>query len=99
MSKNAKKVLAGVGILAAGISLGFAAANFLNRMDMLFEKYGLGDWEEDECECCNGGPCTCGSECNCDTGDEPITACAEAEDHVPDADAPHLNFEQEDIDE
>ena len=60
MDKNAKKVLLGVGILTTGIAIGMAMVRLLEFADMLFAKYGLGSWVENECECCNSSEnCHC----------------------------------------
>ena len=29
-------------------------------------EYGVLEYVDDECECCEGGPCTCGDECECE---------------------------------
>lgn len=70
MDKNTKNVLFGVGILTTGIAVGMLISRLLDLADMLFAKYGLGDWDEEECECCNGdGNCHCETECACDSED------------------------------
>ena len=42
------------------------ANDLVGRAKANFAKYGVDIFEEEECECCNGGACTCGDECQCD---------------------------------
>ena len=70
MDKNAKKVLFGAGILATGVAVGMLISRLLDFVDITFAKYGLGKWDDDECECCKGdGSCHCETECACDSED------------------------------
>ena len=60
MDRNAKNILVQVSLFAAGVAIGLTVVKLLEQVSMVFAKYGLGSWEEDECECCNGSEnCHC----------------------------------------
>ena len=68
-------------VLALGAAIGAVASNpekvkkaaedLVFRVEDQLAKYGVEVWPEDECECCEGGHCTCDGECQCDSDEEP----------------------------
>ena len=52
MDRNAKNVLVQVSFLAAGVAIGLTVVKILEQVRLVFAKYGLGSWVEDECKCC-----------------------------------------------
>ena len=53
MNRNAKNVLVEISLLAAGVAIGLTVVKPLEQVNIVFPKYGLGSWLENECECCN----------------------------------------------
>ena len=101
-----KKMKIALMALATGAIGGVVVANIekikqipealLDRVDMLFAKYGMYVSEDEECECCCGGHCDCEEERCCDLGN---SNDSEEEPEVNVAPAVEMFNESEDSEE
>ena len=76
-------------VLTLGAAIGVVASNpekvreaaedLVGRVEAQLAKHGVEVYTEEECECCNGGPCTCDGECACDSDVEPDEVAEEVE--------------------